>query len=440
MRRNKEKMSKDQNELNFYDALEALSELNSMPMDTLIEKIEQGVLKTVEKEYPDCDDFTVKIDKESRQLSVCVLRTVVDDEPIDLNEINIDEARTIDPKCVLGDRVPYPLDPKKFKRGAVSQAKQLLHSDIREHEKERILADYKDMLGELMTGEVTRVIGDESARGDFERGAVKVKLRRNELTLFRNDQLPGDRFKVGDLVCVYVSEAVDKKIPGKKPPKVPVKISRANKEFLRRLFEREVPEIYNGEVVIQGIVREPGVRSKVAVYSTDKDIDPIGACIGPHNSRMDNILKELSGEKIDLIPYSEDREKFIASAISPAQVTRVIFSEENERSCVVYVPENQLSLAIGKGGINANLAVRLTGCRLDIKPNTPGAFAADAKDEKPEEEKDTEENTLSVETAEAAEQAQTEEAAPEAETAPAEESASDAEEAADADDRGDLTD
>lgn len=355
-------MSKDTHDKEFYDALEALAAYSAIPIDSLIEKIEQGILKAVKKEYIDCDEdrFIVEMDRNTNVMKVSLLRTVVPDEPIDLNEINIEDAREIDPNCQLDDRVPYALDPKKFKRGAVSYAKQSLHHDVKEYEKEKILADYRDHLDDIMTGEVVRINTNES---------IVLKLGPNELTLFKSDQLPGDVYNIGDMVCVYLSEIVDKKIPGKKPPKVPIRISRTNREFLRRLFEREVPEIFNGEVVIKGIVREPGNRSKVAVASVNPDVDPIGACIGPHSRRIENVLGELSGERVDLIPYDEDKVKFVTSALSPAKVTKVIFSEEDDHSCTVYVPENQLSLAIGKDGINAKLAARLTSCRLDIKPS-----------------------------------------------------------------------
>lgn len=368
MKRNTKKETQKQNDAEFIEALDALAQYSAIPLEALKEKIEQGVLKAVAKEYPDCDEFVeVDLDLATKKLAVNVRGTVVDDEPTYINEINIKDAVKYAPDCKVGDLISYPLDLKSFKRGSVSNAKQSIHSDVKEYEKERILAQYRDCLDSIITGEVVRITPDDPSRREFERGAVRLKLRGSELTLFKRDQIPGDSFEVGDMVPVYISEAVDKKTPGKKPPRIPVTITRTNREYLKRLFEREVPEIYSGDVVIHGIVREAGVRSKVAVYSKIGDIDPIGACIGPGNSRMNNILKDLSGEKIDLIPYSEDPVKFISSALAPAAVTRVLFLDENERSCTVYVPETQLSLAIGKSGINANLAVKLTGCRLDIK-------------------------------------------------------------------------
>jgi N utilization substance protein A len=205
----------------------------------------------------------------------------------------------------------------------------------------------------------------------------------------------------------------DKKIPGKKPPKVPIRISRTREDFIRKLFEREVPEIISGEVVIKSVAREAGNRSKVAVFSTVDGIDPIGSCIGPHNSRMHNILKEIGKEKIDLIPYDEDAEKFVGAALSPAKATAVILNEGEEKSCTVYVPEAQLSLAIGRDGINAKLANRLTGYKLDIK-----ASNGSENMKKPEDE-DAAENDSAAETIAEAENTDTSETTDAAETSDA---------------------
>ena len=392
----------------FYEALVALSEFSSIPLEDLVNRIEQGVLKAVRKEYSDIEpeDFDVRLI--NGNLNVYMMRTVVDDEPTYINEININDAVKVDPDCVLGEKVAFPLDPNKFKRVAVSYAKQSIHHDVREYEKEKLLEEYRDRLNNIMTGVVTKV--------NPMNGNVTLKLGNNELTLFKSDMLPSDEFDVDDKVCVYLTEMTDKKIPGKKPPKVPIRISRTREDFIRKLFEREVPEILSGEVVIKSVAREAGNRSKVAVFSTVDGIDPIGSCIGPHNSRMHNILKEIGKEKIDLIPYDEDAEKFVGAALSPAKATAVILNEGEERSCTVYVPETQLSLAIGRDGINAKLANRLTGYKLDIKASN-GSENMKKSDEEDAAEADVTEETSSAAETEASSEAESTDTSETAETA-----------------------
>ena len=348
-----EKMNKEMNK-EFFEALEFLAADSGIPLESLVEKIEQGILKAVRKEYPDCDDFTVHIDPEESRMEVCVLRTVVDDEPIDLNEINIDEARTIDPDCVCGDRVPYPLDPGKFGRVAAQYAKQSIRHDVKEFEKEKLINEYKDKVHDITSATVLRI---EPATGK-----ATVQVGKHELYLLRGDQIPGEVLHEGDIINIYIVDIINLE---RKPT---IKISRTYNEFLKRLFEREVPEIYDGVVEIMSIAREPGARAKVAVRSKDPNVDPVGACIGPRRSRINNVLEEIGTEKIDLIVYDEDPKVFISKALAPAEVTSVEL-DENERACTVYVPNAQLSLAIGNRGQNAKLAARLTGYKIDIKPN-----------------------------------------------------------------------
>lgn len=341
----------------FFDALECLATENGIPLASLVEKIEQGIMKAVKREYPDCDYFSVKIDPAQNIFDVCIMRVVVDDEPIDLNEINIDEARTIVPNCVCGDSVPYRLEPEKFGRVAAQYAKQSIRHDVKEFEKERLVAQYKDKVHDIISAVVQKV---EPATGN-----ASLLVDKNEIYLYKNEQIPGEVITEGDIVKIYVVEIANL---DRKPS---IRISRTHKDLVKRLFELEVPEIYDGVVEIKSIAREAGSRSKIAVFSKDPNVDCVGACIGPRRSRISKVVEELNGEKIDIIVYDEDPAVFIAKALAPADVIRVELSEETERACTVIVPNNQLSLAIGNKGQNAKLAARLTGYKIDIKPENP---------------------------------------------------------------------
>lgn len=341
----------------FFDALECLAEENSIPVATLVEKIEDGILKAVKKQYDDCDDFMVKIDPEKHIFDVCIMRTVVDDEPIDLNEINIDEAHTFAPNCICGDVVPYKLDTAMFGRVAAQNAKQSIRQEVKKFEKEKLIAQYKDKVHDIISATVQKI--------EPSTGNAIMLVDKNEICLFKNEQIPGEVLTEGDIVKIYVVGIIN---PDKKPV---VKISRTHKDLVKRLFELEIPEIYDGVVEIKSIAREAGSRTKIAVCSTDPNVDCVGACIGPKRSRISKVVEELGGEKIDIIIYDEDPAVFIAKALAPADVVRVELAEGEEKVCTVIVPNNQLSLAIGNKGQNAKLAARLTGYKIDIKPENP---------------------------------------------------------------------
>lgn len=341
----------------FFEAMECLATENGIPVEALVEKIKQGILKAVRKEYPDCDDFLVDIDPSENKFDVCVMRNVVDDEPIDLNEINIDEARTIVPNCVCGDAVPYKLDTAKFGRVAAQYAKQSIRHDVKEFEKEKLIAQYKDKVHDIVSATVQKI---EPATGN-----ASLLIDKNEIYLYKNEQIPGEVLTEGDIIKIYVVGIIN---PDRKPA---VKISRTHKDLVKRLFELEIPEIYEGTVEIKSIAREAGSRTKIAVYSKDPNVDCVGACIGPKRSRISKVVEELGGEKIDIIVYDEDPAVFIAKALAPADVISVDIAEGEEKACTVVVPNNQLSLAIGNKGQNAKLAARLTGYKIDIKPENP---------------------------------------------------------------------
>lgn len=339
----------------FFEALSMLGDENSVETEVLVEKVRSALLKAIRKAYPDCEDnIRVDIDPAGKKLEMFLIKTVVDDEPIDYNEINIDEARTIDPNAYLGGTVEYPLDAAKFGRAAAQSAKQSIKGDLREINREKILNKFQDKENECITARVSQI--------EPGSGTVTVEYDKTELYLFRNEQIPGESFKEGDQIKVYVTGIVNK---SKKPI---IKISRAHKDLVKRLFELEVPEIYDGIVEIKSISREAGARTKVAVWSSDSNIDAVGSCIGPKRSRIQAVVNELHGEKIDIINYSEDPAEFIAKALAPAKVLSVTVAEGEARECSVIVPNDQLSLAIGNRGQNAKLAAKLTGYKIDIKP------------------------------------------------------------------------
>ncbi len=342
----------------FFEALELLAEENGIPMDMLVEKIKQGISRAVKKEYPDCEDFRVEIDPENKIFEVCIMRTVVDMMPVDMSEIAIDEARAYTGQPVQdGDVIPYQLSTAKFGRVAAQNAKQAIRTEIKSFEREKYINMFSDKIHEAVSATVQRV--------EPESGNATLTIDKNEVYLYRNEQIPGEKLREGDIVKLYVVDIIN---PDRKPM---VKVSRTHKDLVKRLFELEIPEIYDGTVEVKSISREAGSRTKIAVWSKDKNVDPVGACIGPKHSRIGNIVNELRGEKIDIIVYDEDPAVFIAHALAPAEVLNVSIEEGEQKCCTVTVPNNQLSLAIGNKGQNAKLAARLTGYRIDIKPEDP---------------------------------------------------------------------
>lgn len=357
----------------FFSALEQLAKENSIDPEMLLEKIRQGILKAAKKEYPDSENIEIEIDPESGRFEMFLIKTAVEGDPEDpANEINIDQAKTYDDKALVGEPVRIMLDTSKFGRVAAQQAKQQIKHDIKEFEKERLLAQYEDKVHECVSATVQKV----------EPGTLNAVLTidKNEVYLVRGEQIPGETLKPGDIIKVYVVGIAN---PERKPS---IKISRKHKELVKRLFELEVPEIYDGTVEVKAISREAGARSKIAVFSKDPNVDAVGACIGPRRSRISRIVEELKGEKIDIIVWSEDDVEFIGRALSPAEVKSVEITDIENKACRVVVPNNQLSLAIGNKGQNAKLASRLTGgYKIDIVPeNAPKPEPEEEKAEEPE--------------------------------------------------------
>ena len=353
----------------FFEAIEAIEKEKGIPQDYMLDKIRTALMTAFKRDNPDgemagqLDDgeesVVVDIDREKKTIAMYVRKTVTAEEDIidPSVQMTLDEAHRYNKKAQLGDIVNIPVETKKFGRIAAQAAKQVIIQGIREAERGIIFDEFTSKEHEILTGVVTRV--------DNRTGAVSIKINSNseytEAMLPAGEAIKDEKLTEGDRIKVYVVE-VRKLTRGPQ-----VLISRTHPGLVKRLFELEVPEIYDGTVEIRSIAREAGSRTKMAVWSADPEVDPIGACVGPRGGRVASIVNELGGEKIDVIKYSEDPEQYIASALSPAEVISVEMLDEG-KSCRVIVPDSQLSLAIGKEGQNARLAAKLTGYKIDIKP------------------------------------------------------------------------
>lgn len=343
---------------NFFDALKMLGEENSVETDQLIEKVKSAMLKAAKRAYPHSEDrIRVEIDPSAKKFAMYIVQEIIDDEPIDENEINIEQAKLVDPNAIVGGTILKEIDISKLGRMAALSAKQSIKGDLREINRNQMLNKFEQKEHDCITVRVSQI--------EAGRGTVTVDYDGTELYLFRNEQIPNDtKIKIDANIKVYITGIVGKT---KKPI---VKISRTHKDLVKRLFETEVPEIYEGIVEIKSVSREAGSRTKMAVWSKDPNVDAVGACIGTKMSRITAVVNELSGEKIDIIPWSEKPEEFIARALAPAEVLKTVITSVEEKTCTVIVPNNQLSLAIGNKGQNAKLAAKLTGFKIDIKPKT----------------------------------------------------------------------
>ncbi len=403
---------------NFFEALADLGTENSVDAAVVIEKVKTAMQKAAQRMYPDCKEcIRVDIDPEKKIFDVVLLQEIVDDEPYNDSEVNIDVARAIDPNAYVGGTLERKLDISKFGRASAQSAKQSIKGDLRDINRDRILEKFEPKVKDIITATITQV--------EPGRGAATLMYDKTELYLLRQEQIPGEVLKEGMTIKVYVTDIANR---SKKPI---IKLSRVHRDLVKRLFELEVPEIYDGTVVVKSISREAGSRSKIAVQSLDPNVDAIGACIGPKRSRISAIVKELNGEKIDIIPYSEDPAEFISRALAPAKVLRVYVTEEEHDSyendnsprisAIAVVPHDQLSLAIGNKGQNAKLAAKLTGCKIDIKSDQE-QFEIPA----PLPKQETFSDAIDEEELFAAEETAVEETAAE-EAAPAEDAAADAE-------------
>ncbi len=351
----KKKTPANQNK-EFFEAIELLEKEKGIPADYLLEKVCAAIVTSVRKDYGGEDVVFCDCNPEKYELRVYLKKTVVEEVTDENSQISVDEAAKYKKAALPGDVVEIVLEPKEFGRIAAQTAKNVIRQGIRDAERGLMMREFQSKQQELVTGKVQRI--------DPRTGNVTLEIGKSEAVLPKGEQVPDEEFAEGELVKIYIVDVRDTE----KGPKA--MISRTHPGLVKRLFETEVPEIYEGEVEIKGVAREAGSKTKIAVYSKDEKIDPVGACIGPRGARINEIIAALGGEKIEVIPYSEDPHKFIAAALAPANVLKVEQDPEQEKACHVTVPDTQLSLAIGNKGQNARLAAKLTGWKIDIKPES----------------------------------------------------------------------
>ena len=347
----------------FFEALALLEKEKGIPVEYMIEKIKNAVSIAVKRDSNGGEDNIVEIEPDTGRFFVAVRKQVVSEVQNPALEIGVAGAQKYQKGAVEGAVVEIPLETRGLGRIAAMSAKHVIRQGIREAERGQLLAEYQSKQHDIVTATVIRI--------DPKKGNATVEIGKSEAILPRSEQVPGEEYHDGDKIKVYVSDVVS----GDKGPKI--MISRIHPGLIKRLFEMQIPEVYDGTVEIKAISREAGTRSKVAVTSRDENVDAVGACIGPKGARISGIVDELGGEKIDVIKYSEDPAQFIAAALSPATVLGVEIDEETPRACRVTVPDHQLSLAIGNKGHNARLAARLTGWKIDIRPES-GFYGEDS--------------------------------------------------------------
>lgn len=366
------------NNKELFTALTLLEKEKGIPMDYMIEQIERAIRVACKNYYGGNENVVFKIVPEKNTFDVKLIKTVVEEVEDPNFEVSLEEVSKKRKKYVVGDEFQASLDPKQLGRIAVQTARNVIRQGIRDGEKDQMLQEFKSRLGELATATVERV--------DPQSGVAIIKIGKAVATLPKSEQV-GDRvLREGDKVKVLVAGIRDMDNPENEQRKGGPKamISRTSPELVKRLFEQEVPEIYEGTVEIKSIAREAGNRTKMAVYSNDENIDAIGSCIGTRGDRVNEIVDELGNEKIDIIEYSDDPVEYIAAALSPAKVIKVDILDESAKKCKVTVPDGQLSLAIGNGGQNVRLAAHLTGWKIDIRPES-GFYGEDEDEEETEE-------------------------------------------------------
>ena len=355
----------------FFAALEQLEKEKGIPVEYMLDRVCQALLTAYKKDNDGlvCENVYVEPDMEKRAINMYVLKEVVDEAEDPLTEISLEDAREINRTASMGDMVRVSVETKKFGRIAAQAAKQVIIQGIRESERGMVFNEYSSKEHEILSAVVNRI--------DPRNGNIILDMvsdgEKTEAVLSTSEQVAGEDLREGQRIKVYVVEVRK----GSRGPLV--MISRTHPGLVKRLFELEVPEIHDGIVEVKSIAREAGSRTKIAVASNDENVDPIGACVGPRGSRVGAIVSELSGEKIDIIKYSEDMATFVSEALSPADVVGAIMLPDG-KSCRVIVPDDQLSLAIGKEGQNARLAAKLTGCKIDIGPESQANLAQDDDD------------------------------------------------------------
>jgi len=348
----------------FIAAIEDLEDEKGIPKEVVFDAIESALSSAYKKNYGANQNVRVDIDKDTGDIDVYTIMDVVEEVEDEFTQMSLEEAREIDPNFEVGDEMLFKVTPGDFGRIAAQTAKQVVVQRIREAERGMIFDDYVEMIGEVVTGVIHRKSND----------TIFVTIGRTEGILSQKEQVPSERFEVNDRIKVYIMDV-------KKSTKGPqIFLSRSHPGLVKRLFELEVPEIEDGIVEIKSIAREAGSRTKIAVWTDDENVDPVGACVGARGSRVQNVVDALSNEKIDIINWSDDPVTLISNVLSPAKVEDV-FIEDNEKMATVIVPDYQLSLAIGKSGQNVRLAAKLCGWKIDIKSHTQYYGDAEAEEE-----------------------------------------------------------
>lgn len=342
-----------------FAALAMLEKERGISQTFMMDKIVQALTTAYKRDHEGVENVVVDVDEGKRELKMFVQKEVVDEVENPGTQMSLDDAKAISAKYNVGDIVNIPVDNIEFGRIAAGNGKQVIIQGLREAESGMVYDEYNSKQHEILTGVVTRIdprTGNASLR-------IGTGAEATDAILLAGEQVKGETLVEGQRIKVYL---VDVRRQSRGPQVV---ISRTHPGLVKRLFELEVPEIYDGTVEIRSIAREAGSRTKMAVWSNDENVDPIGACVGPHGQRVNSIVEELRGEKIDIIKYSDDPAEYIAAALAPADVVDVRLAEEG-KACRVIVPDDQLSLAIGKEGQNARLAARLVGYKIDIKPES----------------------------------------------------------------------
>lgn len=341
------------------EAFATLEKTKGIKQDVIVEAIEAALVAAYKKNYNQATNVVVEFDERKGDFKLMTEKEVVDEVHDDRLEISLKDALTINKAYEVGDKIRFEVAPKNFGRIAAQTAKQVIMQHLREAERNHIIDEYSQYEDELITGTVER----------RDNRFVYVKIGSVEAVMPRNDQMPNENYNPQDQIRVLVTHV------GSDTKGAQITVSRTAPDMVKRLFEQEVPEIYDGTVEIVSIAREAGDRTKIAVKSNDPNIDPVGTCVGQRGARVQNVVNELGGENIDVVKYEEDPSDFIANALNPAEVIAVQFgNEEDEKSALVIVPDYQLSLAIGKKGQNVRLAARLTGYKIDIRPESEVEF------------------------------------------------------------------
>ncbi len=340
----------------FFEAVKLLEEEKGIPADYLYEKIAGAIVVAAKHDYNGKDIVHCDIDPEKQKIKVYVRKNVVEEIEDPDTDLTLEEAQSIRKSAKVGKTIDIPIKTKNLGRIVAQTAKHVIRQGIREAERGKLLQEFQSKNQELLSAKVSNI--------DPVSGNATLEIGKNDALLPKAEQVPGEVLRVGDSIKIFVVDVKE----GTKGPKI--MISRTHPGLVRRLFETEVPEIFDGTIEIKSVSREAGSRTKIAVLSKDEDVDPVGACIGPRGQRVSNIVDALGGEKIDIVKYSDDPVEFVGAALAPSDVCEVEILDEGAKSCRATVPDGQLSLAIGNKGQNVRLAAKLTGWKIDIKPES----------------------------------------------------------------------